>query len=47
MKGFALGLVLKQRRKATWKWPVEVYFKIIPLLKCTQRIRVYFDKKFP
>ena len=49
MKGFALGLVFKQRRKATWKWPVEVHYKIIPLLKCTQRIRVYwkpnFDKK--
>ena len=27
MKGFALGLVLKQRQKTTRKWPVSVPFK--------------------
>ena len=25
MKGFALGLVLKQRQKATRKWPIDFY----------------------
>ena len=24
MNGFALRLVLKQRHKATWKWPVSL-----------------------
>ena len=23
MKGFVLGLVLKQRQKVTWKWPIQ------------------------
>ena len=26
MKGFALGLVLKQRQKRTRKWPIKVKF---------------------
>ena len=25
MKGFALGLALKQRRKATWKLPIQIH----------------------
>ena len=25
MKGFALSLTLKQRLKATWKWPISSY----------------------
>ena len=25
MKGFALGLALKPRKKATWKWPVKTF----------------------
>ena len=28
MKGFALGLVLKQRQKATRKWPIRTFNKI-------------------
>ena len=33
MKGFALGLALKQRQKATWKSPI-VNFNTIEVLQC-------------
>ena len=29
MNGFALGLALKQRRKATWKLPIKVSYEIL------------------
>ena len=29
MKGFALGLVLKQRLAASWKWPIEFTNQIL------------------
>ena len=33
MKGFALGLVLKQRQKATRKWHVEVLISLVICIK--------------
>ena len=33
MKGFALGLALKQRRKATWKLPIVLFHKFCLCLK--------------
>ena len=29
MKGFALGLVLKQRQKITWKWPNGLPYLVV------------------
>ena len=34
-KGFALGLTLKQRRKATQKSPISLAFKWLIILRCT------------
>ena len=32
MKGFALGLVLKQRQKTTRKWPIDDDSRLLPRL---------------
>ena len=34
MKGFALRLVLKQRHKRTWKWPIRGHSHLLDITTC-------------
>ena len=41
MKGFALGLALKQRRKATWKSPIPEAFKQMNLTRKSNKAKCH------
>ena len=43
MKGFAFGLVLKQRQKATWKWPICLALTVLHnVTQCILDKYIYF-----